>query len=119
MTIYTAHTSPTAVGGGYTEGMYRQPGSWISRLTVIALELSISQQVYWEDFEDLVVAPVSLPPPPPPANRTSISQTERYSQGQRSAKGFIAYVVFAGNDIGVFYNWYVFDFTFVNSHICL
>ena len=32
----------------------------------------------------------------------------RYLKQKKSAQGKLAYVVFAGNDLGVFYNWYVF-----------
>jgi hypothetical protein len=33
---------------------------------------------------------------------------DRYLKQKRSALGKVAYVVYAGNDVGVFYNWYVF-----------
>ena len=33
---------------------------------------------------------------------------DRYSNQRKSAHGKVAYVVYAGNDVGVFYNWYVF-----------
>lgn len=33
---------------------------------------------------------------------------DRYFKQKKSAHGKLAYVVFAGNDVGVFYNWYVF-----------
>jgi hypothetical protein len=33
---------------------------------------------------------------------------DRYIKQKTSAHGKLAYVVFAGNDAGVFYNWYVF-----------
>ena len=29
----------------------------------------------------------------------------RYSKQQRSSNGKVAYVVFSGHDVGVFYNW--------------
>jgi hypothetical protein len=32
---------------------------------------------------------------------------DRYLKQKKSAHGKLAYVVFAGNDVGVFYNWYV------------
>ena len=32
----------------------------------------------------------------------------RYVKQNRSAHGKVAYVIFAGHDVGVFYNWYVF-----------
>jgi hypothetical protein len=30
---------------------------------------------------------------------------ERYTKQTKSALGKVAYVVYAGNDVGVFYNW--------------
>jgi len=33
----------------------------------------------------------------------------RYFTQRRSGNGKLAYVVFAGHDVGVFYNWYVDD----------
>jgi hypothetical protein len=35
------------------------------------------------------------------------SPSNRYVTQNRSSNGKLAYVVFAGHDIGVFYNWYV------------
>jgi hypothetical protein len=32
---------------------------------------------------------------------------DRYFKQEMSAQGKVAYVVFSGNDVGVFYNWYV------------
>jgi hypothetical protein len=43
------------------------------------------------------IAPHAIAPP-----------LDRYHKQNRSAHGKLAYVVFAGNDLGVFYNWWVF-----------
>lgn len=39
---------------------------------------------------------------------TNASTPDRYFKQKRSAHGKVSYVVFAGHDVGVFYNWYVF-----------
>ena len=36
---------------------------------------------------------------------TSASTPDRYIKQNRSAHGKVAYVIFAGHDVGVFYNW--------------
>lgn len=36
---------------------------------------------------------------------TSASELNRYTRQARSSNGKLAYVVFAGRDVGVFYNW--------------
>jgi hypothetical protein len=35
----------------------------------------------------------------------STSNSNRYIKQERSANGKVAYVVFSGHDVGVFYNW--------------
>ena len=36
------------------------------------------------------------------------SGPDRYLKQAKSAHGKVAYVVYAGNEVGVFYNWYAF-----------
>lgn len=66
-------------------------------------DLTTSQQVYWDTVDDIdpeqdIVAD---------GNRL-VPFNNRYKQGKRShSSGFIAYVVFAGREVGVFYNWSV------------
>ena len=40
--------------------------------------------------------------------RHATPSVDRYLKQKASAHGRVAYVVFAGNDVGVFYNWYVY-----------
>ena len=40
---------------------------------------------------------------------------DRFFKQPKSAHGKVAYVVYAGNEVGVFYNWYVSISLFVNS----
>jgi hypothetical protein len=35
----------------------------------------------------------------------SASKSKRYDKQPRSANGKLAYVVFSGHDVGVYYNW--------------
>ena len=34
-----------------------------------------------------------------------VNTEDHYLQGKRLGKGFVAYCVFSGDDVGVFYNW--------------
>jgi hypothetical protein len=40
-----------------------------------------------------------------PIHHATAPPLDRYFKQQKSAHGKLAYVVFAGNDVGVFYNW--------------
>ena len=39
----------------------------------------------------------------------------RYFKQKKSSQGKLAYVVYSGNEVGVFYNWYVF-FSFSETY---
>ncbi|KAF8164200.1 hypothetical protein BJ912DRAFT_1068485 [Pholiota molesta] len=75
-------------------------------------ETTASQQLLWDDFEELPIPPATPAP-------FVMSEEERYAQGNRSKHNFIAYVVFAGRSVGVFYNWYVVDFTVIDPSYLL
>lgn len=42
------------------------------------------------------------------AETSDYDESSRYFKQKKSSQGKLAYVVYSGNEVGVFYNWYVF-----------
>lgn len=73
---------------------------------VVYKDLTASQQQYWNGFgSSPPCTPRTAPTPPAPA------PIPRYRVMGKSLRGYVAYIVYAGHDIGVFYNWCVFSIT--------
>jgi hypothetical protein len=76
-----------------------------NKLTTVAnLAIRSSQEdLYWSGTDDILSQSDGFVQ----SRSTVHSQPNRYITQRRSGNGKLTYVVFAGHDIGVFYNWYV------------